>query len=209
MADKVEKKKKWDFPIGFKPVTQEDADTKMESVLEAIREKYKNVPKAEIEKGAKKIHAFIQGKVSWAELFNFTPEMLYQIAEYGFAQYKTGRYQDAERVFKVLTVLDWNNPYYHSVMGSILQKQKRHGEAMAEYSQAIELDPNDASSLTNRGEILMQHGLLDDAVADLKRSAELDESHENKFSNRARFLLQQISVIKQTTGKNTKKGGKK
>jgi predicted Zn-dependent protease len=206
MADKTEKKKKWDFPIGFKPVTQEEADDKMEKVLKAIGEKYKDVPKEDMEKGARKVHAFIQGKVSWAELFNFTPEMLYQIAEYGFAQYKTGRYQDAERIFKVLTVLEWNNPYYHSVMGSILQKQKRHGEAIAEYSQAIELDSHDIVSLTNRGEILMQHGLIDEAVADLKKSAELDVKRENKFSNRARHLLQQIDVIKKT---DVKKGGKK
>lgn len=205
MAEKTEKKKKWDFPIGFKPVTEEEADAKMESVLQAIREKYKDVPQEDIEKGAKKIHEFIQGRVSWAELFNFTPEMLYQIAEYGFAQYKTGRYQDAERVFKVLTVLDWNNPYYHSVMGSVLQKQKRHGEALAEYSQALELDPNDIVSLTNRGEILMQHGLLDDAITDLKRSAELDAGRENKFSNRARLLLQQIKVIKEKSEKDEAK----
>jgi len=99
-----------------------------------------------------------------------------------------GRYQDAERVFKVLTVLDWENAYYHSVMGSILQREKRYGEAIAEYGQALELSPDDITSLTNRGEIYMQHGLMDDAKADFEKAISLDPTGEDKWANRARLL---------------------
>ncbi|MFA4970964.1 MAG: tetratricopeptide repeat protein [bacterium] len=172
--------------------TKEEATAEMERFFAALEEKTKDIPKEEIERGAEKVKSFIDGRISWAEVMNFTPEMLFQMAEYGFAQFKQGRYQDAERVFKVLTVLDWNNPYYHSVMGSILQREKRYGEAIAEYSQAIEVDANDIVSLTNRGEIFMQHGLIDDAEADFKKSIVLDPAGENRFANRARMLLDQI-----------------
>ncbi|MBN1282308.1 MAG: tetratricopeptide repeat protein [Proteobacteria bacterium] len=194
MADEKEKEitEKGANPPEDEPKSREEAAADMESFFAALEEKTKGVPKDELERGAEKVRKFIDGKMSWAELFNFTPEMLYQMAEHGFVQFKQGRYQDAERIFKVLTVLDWNNPYYHSVMGSILQRQKRYGEAIAEYTQALDLDANDIVSHTNRGEILMQHGLLDDAEADFERAASLDPSGENRFSNRARMLLGQI-----------------
>lgn len=156
---------------------------------------------AEIERGAKKIQNYLNGKIGWAELFNFTPEMLFQMAEFGFTQFQAGRYSDAERVFKVLTVLDWNNAYYHSVMGSILQRQKRYGEAIAEYSQAIDLDPNDIASLTNRGEIFLHHGLMEDAESDLMKAAKLDPEENDRFAGRARILIEQLSHQKGTSGK--------
>jgi len=172
--------------------TQEEAAAEMERFFAALEEKTRGIPKEEIERGAEKVKGFIEGNVSWAELFNFTPEMLFQMAEYGLMQFKQGRYQDSERIFKVLTVLDWNNPYYHSVMGSILQRQKRYGEAIAEYSQAIDIDANDVVSHTNRGEIFLHHGLLDDAEGDFKKAVGLDPAGENRFANRSRMLLDQI-----------------
>jgi len=194
MADKKsrEKKKKWDFSTGTKPMTREEADAEMADFFGELEARLKNIPQEEIERGSKKITDFIDGKIGWAELFNFTPQLLFQMAEFGFMQFKTGRYQDAERIFKVLTVLDWNNHYYHSMMGTILQRQKRYGEAIAEYSQAIELDPQDIVSHTNRGEIFMQHGLLTEAEADFEKVVALDPKKENRWANRARMLQAEL-----------------
>ena len=77
-------------------------------------------------------------------------------------------------------------------MGSILQREKRYGEAVAEFSQAIQLYGDDVVSLTHRGEIYLQHGLLEEAKADLARAAKLDAKGEDKWANRARMLLVQI-----------------
>ncbi|HPQ80111.1 MAG TPA: tetratricopeptide repeat protein [bacterium] len=206
MADKKEKKtpkKKYDFPIGIEPMSREEADAEMARFFAAIEEQYKDVPPSEMERGAKKIQDFIDGKLSWAELFDFTPEMLFHMAEFGFTQFKLGRYPDAERVFKVLTVLDWNNAYYHSVMGSILQRQKRYGDAIAEYTQAIELDPNDIVSYTNRGEIFMRHGLFEEARGDFTSAAGLDSEGKDKFANRARMLLEQMDRMGKEGAKET------
>ena len=212
MADNKEKEvteKAQNPPEEDVRMTREEADAEMERFFAALEERTKDVPKEEIERGAKKVKDFIDGKIGWAELFNFTPEMLFQMAEYGFMQFKQGRYEDAERIFKVLTVLDWNNAYYHSVMGSILQRQKRYGEAIAEYTQAIELDPNDIVSYTNRGEIFMQHGLAEDAEADFAKAVELDPSGESKFANRARMLAGQLGRTREDkAGGGTVPGGK-
>lgn len=168
------------------------AEKEMQRFFKALEEKVKDIPEEEIERGAQKVKDFVDGRIGWAELMNFTPEMLFQLAEYGFMQFRQGRYQDAERVFKGLTVLDWNNAYYHSVLGSILQRQKRYGEAIAEYTQALELDPRDIVSLTNRGEIFMQHGLLAEARQDFEGADRLDPDGVDKFAGRARMLLAQI-----------------
>lgn len=174
------------------PISQEEANQQMEKFFKELEEHLKDVPEEEIRAGAEKVMDFIKGKLSWAELFDFTPEMLFQMAEHGLTQFKMGRYGDAERVFKVLTILDWENAYYHSVMGSILQRQKRYGEAIAEYDQALELMPDDITSLTNRGEVYMQHGLIDEAHADFERATELDPGGEDRWANRARILLMEL-----------------
>lgn len=188
------------------PMTKEEADAEMQRFFAALEEKIKDIPQDEINRGVKKIQSFIDGKIGWADLFNFTPEMLFQMAEYGFMQFKQGRYQDAERVFKALTVLDWNSSYYHSVMGSILQRQKRYGEAIAEYTQALELDKKDIVSYTNRGEIFMMHGLADEAEDDFEKAVELDKAGHDKFANRARMLLDQLKKQQKKKKGGSKKG---
>ncbi len=204
MTQKKSPKKKWDFPVGIKKMSKEEADAIMEDYFSKLEEQLKDVPEEELKKGSKKIVDYLEGKIGWAELFNFTPEMLFQMAEFGYNQFKFGRYEDAERVFKVLTVLDWNNHYYHSMMGTILQRQKRYGEAMAEYAQAIELFPQDTVSLTNRGEIFMMHNLISEAKADFEKAIEADPKGEDKWANRARVLLVEIEKSKKK-GKEDKK----
>jgi tetratricopeptide (TPR) repeat protein len=187
-------------------LSREEAEAEMQRFFKALEDKVKDIPEAEIERGVQKVKDFVDGRIGWAELMNFTPEMLFQLAEFGFMQFRQGRYQDAERVFKGLTVLDWHNAYYHSVLGSILQRQKRYGEAIAEYTQALELDPRDIVSLTNRGEIFMQHGLMEEASEDFKGAIKLDVDGDDKFANRARMLLAQIEKRQDESREGKKRG---
>lgn len=197
MADKI--KKGAPTPGSVTPgASSAMADVPAEEVKEweaffaELEERLKNVPPEEIEAGAKKIEGFLKGEVGWSEVFNFTPEQMQQMAEMGYTHFKVGRYQDAERFFKVLTILDFDNYYYHSMMGSILQRQKRDGEAIVEYTQAIETNPNDFISLTNRGEIFMKHGWIKDATRDFEKVLSLHGAEENAWAHRAKTLLDQI-----------------
>lgn len=189
-----------------KSMSQAEADRELEKFLKHLEEEFKDTPKELVEIGGKRVIDFLKGEISWADMFNVPPKMIRDMVEYGYLQFQTGRYAEAERFFKMLTVLDWNNSYYHSMMGSILQRQKRFGEAIAEYSEAIKLNPNDAVSLSNRGEIYMQHKLFDDAVADFDQAIALDPKKENKWANRARILKAQVEQIRD---EKEKKRGKK
>lgn len=203
MAEKKNtKKKKFNLPIEEEKMTREEADRRMEQFFKELEEHLKDVPKEEIRANAERMMDFIKGKLSWGELFNFSEDMLFQMAEYGLTQFKVGRYEDAERVFKVLTVLDWENAYYHSVMGSILQRQKRYGEAIAEYNQALELAPEDITSLANRGEIYMQHSMFEEAKADFEKAIALDPEGEDKWANRARMLMLELERQSEEANEN-------
>lgn len=179
-----------------KPMSREEATRELGDFLNRLEKEYKDTPKELIEIGGGRVIDFLKGNITWADMFNIPKRMIRDMVEYGYLQFQTGRYEEAERFYKMLTIMDWNNSYYHSMMGSILQKQKRYGEAVAEYSEAVKLNPRDVVSLTNRGEIYMLHKLFNDAVADFDAAAVLDPKKENKWANRARVLKSQIEQIR-------------
>ena len=54
--------------------------------------------------------------------------------------YKAGNYEDAEKVFKFLTMFDHLNSRYWTAMGSLRQVQRRFAEAVEAYKFASFLD---------------------------------------------------------------------
>lgn len=180
----------------IRPISRAEADREMERFFKELEDELKDVPQEVIEVGAGRVLDFLKGELSWAEIFHIPPQIQQRIAEFGYMQFQAGRYEDAERFFKVLTILNWQNSYYHSMMGSILQRQKRYGEAIASYSQAVELNPQDIVSLTNRGEVYFRHGLLDDAEKDFDGAIACDPKGENKWGKHARHLKSQIAQVR-------------
>ena len=185
-------KKERTYPLQENFPSEADAQEEMDKFFTALEERLKKESPEVLKAGARQIQEFIEGKIGWADLFNMTPQTLLQLAEMGYTRFKVGRYDEAEKFFKVLTFLDWDNSYYHSMMGSILQKQKRFGEAIVEYTQALETNPKDVVSLTNRGEIFFLHGWIAQAEGDFDKAIALDPKQENKWANRARILKIQI-----------------
>lgn len=177
-------------------ITRAEADQEMERFFGELQEQLKDVPQDVIAIGAQRVVDFLKGELSWAEIFNIPPQVQQRIAEFGYMQFQAGRYADAERFFKVLTILSPQNSYYYSMMGSILHRQKRDGEAIVHYGQAIELNPNDIVSLTNRGELFFKHGWLSDAVQDFERAIALDPKKDNKWGNQARVLKARIEQVR-------------
>ncbi len=178
-----------------KPMSREEADKELGTFLKRLEEEYKDTPKELVEIGSRRVLDFIKGEISWADMFNVPKKTIRDMVEYGYLQFQTGRYQEAERFFKVLTVLDWKNSYFHSMMGAVLQRQKRYGEAVAEYTEAIKLNPHDIVSITNRGEIYMLHKHFIKALVDFEKAIALDPKKENKWATRARLCKAQIEQI--------------
>jgi tetratricopeptide (TPR) repeat protein len=170
-----------------------DADKKVDQFISTLETEFKDIPEAIVKEGAQSVLDYLKGKKTLAQMFNVTPEMLRFMVEQGFNQFKTGRYEDAERIFKVLTFLDWNNAYMHSMHGSILQQQKKYGEAVAEYSEAVKLNPKDIVSLVNRAEIFLIYGHIPFAQHDLDQALTCTDIGEPKWVERAKSMKDRIT----------------
>lgn len=194
----------WD-PNRLPDLSKEEAEAEFSRFMATLEKEYGVLPDEVLNFGAQRVVDFIQGKLSWAEIFNIPKEMIKQMVEYGYLQFQMGRYEEAERFFKVLTVLDWNNSAYHSMMGSILQRQKRFGEAIASYTEALRLNPTDAVSLTNRAEIYFAHGVLEKADADCDQVLMMTLPDDDKWKKRAQLIKVQI-IEKRKQGLSEEKG---
>ena len=133
--------------------------------------------------------AFLEDKLSLAELKGITREELFQLADAGFVKLKHGRLDEAERIYQGLIVLDHRNAYFHAMMGAIHQKRDRPIEAIMEYSQALKLNTKDMSSYVNRGEVYLRHKNYRKAAEDFRNAILLDMSGINLWANRARSLV--------------------
>jgi predicted Zn-dependent protease len=133
--------------------------------------------------------AFIEDKLSLAELKGISREQLFQLAETGYTKFKHGRLDEANKIFQGLIILDHRNAYFHSMMGAVHQKMDKPIEAIMEYSQAVKLSPKDISSFVNRGELYLRHRNYKKAAEDFRSAIVLDMSGLNLWSNRARSLV--------------------
>ncbi len=192
-------------------MTQADKD--VDRFISTLEDEFKDIPEVIIREGAQGVLDYLKGKKTLAQMFNITNEMLRFMIEQGYNQFKTGRYDDAERVFKVLSFLDWNNPFYHSVRGSILQRQKKYGEAVASFSEAIKQNPKDIVSLVSRAEIFLIHGHIPYAQHDLDEALKCTDINEAQWIERARSMKDRIakafSAKKTPKGENKVQKGKK
>lgn len=172
-------------------MTQPDDD--VDQFIATLEDEFKDIPEVIVKEGAQSVLDYLKGKKTLAQMFNITPQMMRFMIEQGYTQFKTGRYDDAERIFKVLTFLDWNNPFFHSVRGSVLQRQKKYGEAVASFSEAIKLNPKDIVSLVSRAEVFLIHGHIAYAQHDLDEALKCTDINEPKWIVRAKSMKDRIT----------------
>lgn len=176
------------------PNTFEEA---LATSIAKLEEALKGLPPAKLAQAQKEANQFLSGDLSWADLSQYTPEILFKTAEAGFNQFNIGQYDSAERVFKGLTVIDPDNYYYHQMLGAVFQRREKNAEAIVEYTVASDLNPKDIVSLTNRGEVYMKLGVPELAMTDFDRAIALDPKTEDKWANRSRVLKEQVRLMQQ------------
>jgi len=68
--------------------------------------------------------------------------------------------------------------------GNVLRQQRRYGEALASYEQAIALAPGYAEAFNSRGSVLGEVGRLDAAIASFEQAIALKPSYVDALYNR-------------------------
>ncbi len=158
-----------------------EAMKELERQLEAIT--------PEQEEEAKKLYEkFLKGELNWAELWDIRPEELAALAEQGYLKFKRGKFDDAEMIFKGLSAINDQNSYYHMLLGAIYQKLEKFGDALAEYTIAIEINPKDITAYVNRGEIYYKMGYFEEPLEDFEKAIALDKTEKNPWAIRAKHL---------------------
>lgn len=194
------------------PIPREEADKATEKFFKNLEEEFSVLPPGVVEHYAQRMVDFLKGDISWGEILNLSPATIQRIAEFGHMQLQAGRLEDAERVFKVLTMLNGNNSAFHTMLGVVYQRQKRPGEALTHYDEAIKLNPNEGVALTNRGSLFLKHGKFVEARADFKTALEvpLAAGDEPQWHKQAKTLSKRLEeLIKQHSAKGQEKAGSK
>ena len=178
----------------------QDGEALLERVLEESKKQLdeilKTFPPEKVAEAKAEVEAIFSGDTSWADLSQYTPERILQIAEIGYSKFNVGHYDSAQKLFRGLVVLEPQNYYFHQMLGAIYQRKNMLPEAFREYSLAIQQNPNDTASITNRGEVLFKLSFFDEALADFEKAISLDAKNEDKWVNRARVLREQVKLVK-------------
>ncbi len=73
----------------------------------------------------------------------------------------------------------------HNGLGIALIDDGQYEQAIEEFNQAIELDPNCATAYNNRAYAYIRKGQWDLAIADCNKAIELDPNQAAPYNNRA------------------------
>ncbi len=177
---------------------QEQPEQAPEEWKKAFDRLVTDVDPKDAEKACVDLEAFMRGEKTWQEVQGIPQQMMLDIAEAAYLQFKSGRYEIAEQAFKGLCIWDHKSAYYHTALGAIYQKQKKHIDAIAEYTVALDLDPQDITAYVNRGEVYLTIAfhpeLYLQALEDFEAAIALDPEGQDPWANRARLLKKQTEV---------------
>jgi tetratricopeptide (TPR) repeat protein len=142
--------------------------------------------------------ALSERKVTFATVMRLDPKKLYQLSEQGYVKLKHGRYQEARKIFEILSFVEHKNYFYHLALGGAYQKLKMHLDAAFQYTECLKYDPDNTNALVNRGEIFLKHKNYKKAAEDFRTAILIDKVGKDVFANRARSL---VIAIKRTIAK--------
>lgn len=92
------------------------------------------------DKIAEAAEKFANGFATMRELKGITKAEMEAVYSVGFNMYRTGRYDDAEKIFRFLVLFDHLEPKYWLGVGAVQQVRKDYKGAIASYGYASFLD---------------------------------------------------------------------
>ncbi len=99
------------------------------------------------------------------ELKGLTDGEMEAVYSLGFSFYNTGRYDDAEKVFRFLVLFDHLNARYWTGLGAVQQVKKLYGDAITSYGYASFLDLENPKPQYFAAECFLAMGDKDNALS--------------------------------------------
>ncbi|EKD52320.1 MAG: hypothetical protein ACD_62C00058G0006 [uncultured bacterium] len=133
--------------------------------------------------------ALSENKITFASVTRMDRKKMRSLAEQGYIKLKHGRYDEARKIFEILTFVDHKNYFHHLALGGAYHKMKKYLDAAFQYGECLKYDSENINALVNRGEIFLKHKNYKKAAEDFRSAILLDKTGRDVFSNRARSLV--------------------
>ena len=138
-----------------------------------------------------------KGLTTVREAKGITDEEMNAVYSVAHNFYMTGRYDDAETVFKFLVIFDHLNPKYWIGLGAVRQVQKRFKEAIAAYANvAVNLDVTNVKASYYAAECYLALGDRENAKSALehvKYCADMKTELGRKYAAKAAKLEKMLA----------------
>jgi Tfp pilus assembly protein PilF len=96
---------------------------------------------------------------------------------------QAGIYRDRETLWRDTLAKNPDCWLAHNNLGHLLRDQGRIEEAMEQYHQAIQINPNSAETLNNLGVALADKGRFDEAIENYRKAIQINPNHFRALSN--------------------------
>ena len=117
-------------------------------------------------------------------------EVLYTL---GYNLYKSGKSEDAEKVFKLITLLDYGELKYWIALGAVQQSMRKFDAAIKAYQMATLLDSSDPRSQYHAAECFLALGDKENAASALN-ALELFAPAESPYRAKAKKLEEVVGM---------------
>ena len=114
-------------------------------------------------------------------------------SEKGFILLKLKRYSEAEVAYNRAIQLNPRTAFYYN-RGNLYDEQGEVELAIADYNQAIEINPEIAEAYINRGLLYNEQGKVELAIADYNQAIEINPQFAEVYNNRGLLYVEQGEV---------------
>ena len=138
---------------------------------------------------------FVSDYTTLGELKGISHQELEAVYSLGFTHYRTGRYEDAAKLFQFLVLFDHLNPKYWLALGAVQQVAKDYQGAISSYGYASFLDLENPKPQLHAAECFLALGDRQNAASALmalEQYCPTDTETGREYRAKAAALRKQI-----------------
>lgn len=153
------------------------------------------VPEGDPEGIGEAVVGLLTGEVAMRDLQGLSDDELESVYALGFSQFQTGRYDDAEKIFAYICLMEHRERKYWMALGAARFNQESYQPAVMAYSMAAITAPDDPEPPLRAADSLIKLGESDRARKALEGAIENagSEAKHAKHRAKAEALLELIS----------------